>query len=60
MKYLYAASLFLFTLISLQASAQDNILIPENFYLHKGDKLTMHLISANQFIKQDELGFNQA
>jgi uncharacterized GH25 family protein len=48
---------FLF-LIAAKASAQDYVLLPENFYLHKGDKVNMHLINANQFIKQDELGFS--
>jgi hypothetical protein len=37
--------------------AQDYVLLPENFYFHKGDKVNVHLISANQFIKQDEIGF---
>ncbi|MFI5160844.1 MAG: DUF4198 domain-containing protein [Sphingobacteriales bacterium] len=45
-------------LIAAKASAQDYVLLPENFYLHKGDKVNMHLISANQLIKQDETGFN--
>ncbi len=38
--------------------AQDNVLVPENFYLHKGGTLVLHQISANQFLKQDELGFD--
>ncbi|MEO6851830.1 MAG: DUF4198 domain-containing protein, partial [Mucilaginibacter sp.] len=32
-------------------------LLPENFILHKGDKLAVHLIRANQFIKQTELKY---
>src|ERR1700756_3762522 len=60
MKYISAIILSLFLLTGLQALAQDQILIPENFYLHKGDKLTLHLISAAQFNKQDELGFDPA
>jgi uncharacterized GH25 family protein len=58
MKYTFTALCCFFLLIGLQASAQDDILLPENFYVHKGDKLTLHLISANQFVKQDELGFD--
>jgi uncharacterized GH25 family protein len=49
-------SFLLFT-ISI-ASAQDYILFPENFYPHKGDKVKVHLITANQFIKADEIGFD--
>jgi len=58
MKYISSALSCLILLTSLQAFAQDEVLIPENFYLDKGDKLTLHLISANQFIKQEELGFD--
>ena len=32
-------------------------MLPENFYLQKGDALNLHLINANQFIKQDELKY---
>ncbi len=45
---------------ALSASAQDNILVPENFILHKGDNLSLHLITANQFIKQSELKYDAA
>jgi uncharacterized GH25 family protein len=47
--------LFLWT--AFKASAQDYILLPENFFLHKGDNLNLHLITGNQFIKQDELKY---
>ena len=60
MKYIYLSFLGLFFLIGSQAGAQDQVLVPENFYLHKGDVLNLHLISANQFLKQDELGFDPA
>jgi uncharacterized GH25 family protein len=56
MKRIYLFLPFLLLVVS-KVSAQDYVLLPENFYLHKGDKVNMHLISANQFIKQDELGF---
>jgi len=60
MKYISIVIFCLFVLTGFNATAQDEILIPENFYLHKGDKLNLHLISANQFVKQDELGFDPA
>lgn len=53
--YFLAACLFLLT--SIQACAQDYILLPENFFLHKGDNLGLHLITGNQFVKQDELKY---
>ena len=53
--YFLAACLFLLT--SIKASAQDYILLPENFFLHKGDNLGLHLITGNQFVKQDELKY---
>lgn len=37
--------------------AQDYVLLPENFFLQKGEKLNLHIISANQFIKQDEIKY---
>ena len=60
MKYIYSFIFCLFLLTTIAASAKDYVLVPENFYLHQGDKLAMHLISANQFTKQDELGFDPA
>jgi uncharacterized GH25 family protein len=47
----------LFIAIAFKATAQDFVLLPEKFYLHKGDKLELHFITANQFIKQDELKY---
>src|ERR1700742_3954244 len=50
----------LFLLAGVKAAAQDYILMPENFFLHKGDKLDLHLLTANQFLKQDELNYEHA
>ncbi len=60
MKRIYFLLSFLFLLTRLQATAQDYVLVPENFFLHKGDKLNVHLISANQFMKQDEIKYETA
>ncbi len=57
MKRIYLFLPFLFLIVA-KASAQDYVLLPENFYLHKGDRVNMHLINANQFNKQDETGFS--
>jgi hypothetical protein len=57
MKYSYFLVFCLFSLIIIKASAQDYVLLPEKFILHKGDSLKLHLITANQFTKQYELKY---
>ena len=57
MKRTYTLIFSLFILTTLKAVAQDHILLPENFFLKKGDKLDLHLITTNQLIKQDELNY---
>lgn len=42
---------------AISASAQDHILLPEDFTLHKGDTLKVHLLNVNQFAVQDELKY---
>ena len=46
--------------IAISATNHDYFLLPENFFLHKGDKLDLHLLSGDQFIKQDEIGYQAA
>lgn len=41
-------------IIGFAASSQDYFLLPENFYMHKGDKLNLHLLSGTQFVKEGE------
>lgn len=43
--------------IALAATTHDYFLLPENFFLHKGDKLDLHLLAGDQFIKQEEVGY---
>src|SRR6184192_3104821 len=58
MKHTYILFFCLFSLIVTEAAAQeDYVLLPENFVMHKGDKLDMHLIRVNQFTKTDELKY---
>jgi uncharacterized GH25 family protein len=49
--------LFLAAAIGLAATTHDYFLLPENFFLHKGDKLTLHLVGGEQFVKQEELKY---
>ena len=57
MKHIYFLLFCLFSLIITKATAQDYVLLPENFVLHKGDKLNLHLISVNQFTLTNELKY---
>ncbi|MBV8390786.1 MAG: DUF4198 domain-containing protein [Mucilaginibacter sp.] len=57
MKHIYFLLFCLFSLLITKATAQDFVLLPENFVLHKGDKLNLHLIRVNQFTMTDELKY---
>ena len=58
MKHTYILLFCLFSLTITKAAAQeDYVLLPENFVMHKGDKLNLHLIRVNQFALTDELKY---
>jgi uncharacterized GH25 family protein len=42
------------------ANAQTYYLIPEKFYLQKGDKLNVHLVSTDDFTKQTDVKYQAA
>jgi uncharacterized GH25 family protein len=46
--------LMVLLLIGFAASSQDYFLLPGNFYMKKGDKLNLHLLSGNEFVKDGE------
>ena len=46
-----------FLLSTFKVFAQDYVLIPENFILHKGDDLKLHLIIGSQLIKKEDLKY---
>ena len=52
--------LILAAAIGIAATTHDYFLLPENFFLHKGDKLNVHLIEGDLFIKQAEIGYEPA
>jgi uncharacterized GH25 family protein len=58
MKYLYAIFFCLFVIIGLTAFAPDTFLLPESFYLHKGDQLKVHLLTGENMIKEGEDRYN--
>lgn len=41
-------------LIGFAASSQDYFLLPGSFYMKKGDKLDLHLLSGSEFVKEGE------
>lgn len=49
--------LILAGLIGIAATTHDYFLVPESFFLHKGDKLNLHLLTGDTFIKQDEIKY---
>ncbi|QEM19881.1 DUF4198 domain-containing protein [Mucilaginibacter sp. P4] len=46
--------IILLLMIGFAASSQDFFLLPHNFYVHKGDKLNLHLLSGNEFKPENE------
>jgi len=49
--------LLLAAAVGLAATTHDYFLLPENYFLHKGDKLNLHLVEGDQFMKQNEIGY---
>ncbi|MDB4901174.1 MAG: hypothetical protein JWQ63_455 [Mucilaginibacter sp.] len=60
MKYLSLFILILSAAIGLAAGTHDFFLLPENFFLHKGDKLNLHLLAGDMFTKQEEIKYEPA
>jgi uncharacterized GH25 family protein len=50
----------LFIITGFAAYAQSYYLMPEKFYLQKGDKLNVHLITSEDFTKQTEVKYQVA
>lgn len=44
-------------IIGLAATTHDYFMLPENFFMHKGDQLNLHLLSGDLFVKQAEVGY---
>ena len=60
MKRLPIFILILTAAIGLAATTHDFFLLPENFFLHKGDKLNLHLLAGDMFTKQEEITYEPA
>jgi uncharacterized GH25 family protein len=45
--------------LGIAATTHDFFLLPEFFFMHKGDKLNLHLVEGDQFVKQAEIGYQQ-
>lgn len=50
----------LLILAGFSAHAQNYALLPENFFMQKGEKLNVHLILGEQFSKDEEVEYNAA
>ncbi|ASU32646.1 putative conserved protein, contains GH25 family domain [Mucilaginibacter xinganensis] len=46
--------------IGLATTTHDFFLLPELFFMHKGDKLNLHLLSGEAFTKEAEIGYQPA
>jgi len=44
-------------IIGIAATTHDYFLLPENFFLHKGDKLNLHLVGGDEFTKKEEIKY---
>ena len=58
MKPSYVKILIMLVVIGLTAFTPDHFLLPESFYLHKGDKLNIHSLIGDNFGKEDENRYN--
>jgi len=60
MKFRTPVVIALLVMFSAVASAQDNYLLPEVFYLHKNDTLKVHQYTGSGFKADDELKYNSS
>lgn len=58
MKHIYTVFFFILVLTGLTAFSPDSFLLPDSFYLHKGDQLNVHLLAGDNFSKDDEGRYN--
>src|SRR6202012_3055169 len=49
--------LILAAIIGIAATTHDYFLLPELFFMHKGDKLNLHLLSGDVFVKDAEIAY---
>lgn len=64
MNYRKKLSPFLFLMlaagIAIAAATHDYFLLPEMFFMHKGDKINLHLLSGDAFVKDAEIAYQPA
>ena len=49
--------LILAAIIGIAATTHDYFLLPELFFMHKGDKLNLHLLTGDVFVKDAEIAY---
>lgn len=52
--------LILAAAIAISATTHDFFLLPEFFFIHKGDKLNLHLLMGDLFVKDAEINYQPA
>jgi uncharacterized GH25 family protein len=57
MKHLYVRAVIMFAFFGLVSFIPDHFLMPENFFLHKGDKFNLHLLSGENLVKDREVPY---
>lgn len=60
MKHLHVKIFALVSLAALFAFAVDPFLLPESFYLHKGEKLNLHALVGTNFAREGEIKYSAA
>jgi uncharacterized GH25 family protein len=58
MKNFYGKILIMFAFFGLVSFIPDQFLMPENFFLHKGDKFNLHLLSGETLVKEREVPYD--
>ncbi|TWR30641.1 DUF4198 domain-containing protein [Mucilaginibacter pallidiroseus] len=58
MKNFCIKALVFVCVIGLTSFVSDRFLMPGSFYLHKGDKINLHLLSGDNFTKEGESQYN--
>ncbi|MFD0795772.1 DUF4198 domain-containing protein [Mucilaginibacter litoreus] len=57
MKHLYVKAIVLLAFVGLVSFIPDHFLMPEHFFLKKGEKLDLHLLLGENLVKDSELPY---
>ena len=60
MKHFHFKIFIVFSAAGLLAFAPDAFLLPDSFYLHKGEQLNLHVLTGSNFVKEGENKYSSA